>query len=115
MPSLRMIAPYVLAGERFAPATVLQSRNLAARRPRACNPAPPRAISMTSVMAIIQEWPAETSTAPRRRGAAAVLIAVAILAAAVSAGAQQIGNQGSSTLELPTTRHQTQTLPQSVP
>ncbi len=66
-------------------------------------------------MAIIQEWPAETSTAPRRRGAAAVLIAVAILAAAVSAGAQQIGNQGSSRLELPTTRHQTQTLPQSVP
>jgi hypothetical protein len=84
---------------------------------------PSRALfSMTSAMAIIQEWLAETSTA---RGASRRLLPVpvfllalglAMLGAARPARAQQIGNQGGTTLQLPPPPgHQTEVLPEAPP
>jgi hypothetical protein len=81
-----------------------------------------RIISMTFVKAIILECFAETSTertpTPRAwvvtRLLAAVLIV--ILAGAYSAAAQQIGRQGSGTLELPpVTGKQQRTIPRASP
>jgi hypothetical protein len=71
-------------------------------------------------MAIILECSAETSPAPappaRRRPLAfgALALALALLAAASGAPAQQIGNQGSGTLELPpATRNQLEIQPKA--
>jgi hypothetical protein len=68
-------------------------------------------------MAIIQECPAETSTARAahsqlRLATPALVLALALLAAATNARGQQIGNQGSGTLELPPAPgRQTETVP----
>src|SRR6266700_7211981 len=75
---------------------------------------------MTSVMRIILEWLAETSTARfavRRLGPRRLLFALALaLVMAASASAQQIGRQRSSTLELPPMPgKQQETLPQVSP
>jgi hypothetical protein len=73
-------------------------------------------------MAIIQECPAETSTArsvhhrrTRFPPYALLALALAFLAAGVSAEAQQIGQQGSSTLELPPSGRQIKVLPKAPP
>jgi hypothetical protein len=70
-------------------------------------------------MAIIQEWPAETSTIGRGvfcrpiRPLALAALMLAVLVPALPSSAQQIGRQGSSTLELPPLAgKQSQTIPQ---
>jgi hypothetical protein len=78
-----------------------------------------RAIPMTSVMAIIQESPAETSTGHNRPragfGQCLLALALALLTASGFANAQQIENQSSGSLAVPQGRRQTEVLPPAWP